>query len=200
MIRSKRLESPSLTRRVSSRYVCPIFVVVDLVCPDTWPESPFREVCPLPLLHLCFTAFTTQCQGPGCGTHPPARAFTHMCLASSHVLSPKFLSSSFLLQPHDTVFTGCLLRDGCGTNPRPPGPSPTLSGFFQMPSSPKFHSSSSLLQLNDTAFTRCHSETCATHPRRPGPSPILFGFFTYPHLHLYFRRRQPSGSLYGTLT
>lgn len=143
----------------------------------------------------------TQCQGTGCGTHPHARAFTHsMCLASSHVISPKFLSSSFLLQPHDTVFTGCLLRDGCGTNPRPPGPSPTLSGFFQMPSSPEFHSSSSLLQLNDTAFTRCHSETCATHPRRPGPSPILLGFFTCPHLHLYFRRPQPSGSLYGTLT
>lgn len=139
MIRPKRLESPSLTRRVSSRYVCPIFVVVDLVCPDTWPESPFREVCALPIFHLCFTAFTAQCQGPGCGTHPPARAFTHsMCLASSHVISPKFLSSSFLLQPHDTVFTGCLLRDGCGTNPHPPGPSPTLSGFFQMPSSPNF--------------------------------------------------------------
>lgn len=81
----------------------------------------------------------TQCQGTGCGTHPHARAFTHsMCLASSHVISPKFLSSSFLLQPHDTVFTGCLLRDGCGTNPRPPGPSPTLSGFFRCPLPPNF--------------------------------------------------------------
>lgn len=51
---------------------------------------------------------------------------------------PQILSLSFLLQPHDTVFTGCLRKDGCGTNPRPPGPSPTLSGFFQMPSSPNF--------------------------------------------------------------